>query len=90
MKTKDSYNFATDDQIMVNVIKYIISKRSCTFFYGSKVNFIKALRSYSKTQFSFEKMKELISMNIEPIPKRVELKLPTLKKIELPKLKKIE
>ena len=44
----------------------------------------------SKTQFSFEKMKELISMNIEPIPKRVELKLPTLKKIELPKLKKIE
>ena len=53
LKTKDSYNFATDDQIMVNVIKYIISKRSCTFFYGSKVNFIKALRSYSKTQFSF-------------------------------------
>jgi hypothetical protein len=44
----------------------------------------------SKTQFSFDKMKELLSMIIEVIPKKIELKLPTLKKIELPKLKKIE
>ncbi len=43
----------------------------------------------SKSQFSFEKMKELLSINLEAIPKKVELKLPTLKKIELPKLKKI-
>jgi hypothetical protein len=42
----------------------------------------------SKTQFSFEKMKELLSTNLELIPKKVELKLPSLKKIELPKLKK--
>ena len=44
----------------------------------------------SKTQFSFEKMKDLLSSNLEIIPKKVELKLPTLKKIELPKLKKAE
>jgi hypothetical protein len=42
----------------------------------------------SKTQFSFEKMKELLSINLETIPKKVQLKLPTLKKIELPTLKK--
>jgi hypothetical protein len=44
----------------------------------------------SKTQYSFDKMKELLSANLEIIPKKVELKLPTLKKIELPKLKKAE
>jgi hypothetical protein len=44
----------------------------------------------SKTQFSFDKMKELLSVNLEIVPKKVELKLPALKKIELPKLKKIE
>lgn len=49
----DSYKIANDDQIMINVIKYIISKRSCTFFYGSKVNFTNALREYSGTQFKF-------------------------------------
>jgi len=43
----------------------------------------------SKTQFSFDKMKELLCMNLEVIPKKIELKLPTLKKIELPSLKKI-
>jgi hypothetical protein len=43
----------------------------------------------SKTQFSFEKMKESLCNNLQAIPKQVELKLPTLKKIELPKLKKI-
>ena len=43
----------------------------------------------SKIEFSFEKMKEELSKNLEVIPKKVELKLPTLKKIELPKLKKI-
>ena len=34
-------------------------------------------------------MKELLAVNLELIPKKVQLKLPTLKKIELPKLKKI-
>ena len=48
----------------------------------------------SKTEFSFEKMKEkldkYLTKNVPELPKQVQLKLPTLKKIELPKLKKIE
>ena len=44
----------------------------------------------SKTEFSFEKMKDEVSKYLELVPKKVELKLPTLKKIELPKLKKAE
>jgi hypothetical protein len=48
----------------------------------------------SKTEFSWEKMKdkvdELFTTYIPEFPKQVELKLPTLKKIELPKLQKVE
>jgi hypothetical protein len=44
----------------------------------------------SKTKFSFDVMKDLLSTYLDLIPKKVELKLPALKKIELPKLKKIE
>jgi len=43
----------------------------------------------SKTEFNFDRMKELLSKYLEIIPKKIELKLPTLKKIELPKLKKL-
>ena len=49
----DTSKLATDDQIMVNAIRYIIKKRNCTFYYGSKVNFKKALREYSYTNFKF-------------------------------------
>jgi hypothetical protein len=47
----------------------------------------------SRTQFSYEKMREtvdtLLSQYVPEFPKQVELKLPQLKKIELPKLKKV-
>jgi AAA+ superfamily predicted ATPase len=47
----------------------------------------------SKTEFSWDKMKEkvdeLFTKYIPDIPKQVELKLPKLQKIELPKLQKI-
>jgi hypothetical protein len=43
----------------------------------------------SKTEFSFDKMKEVINQKIESFPKPVELKLPQLKKITLPQLKKV-
>jgi hypothetical protein len=47
----------------------------------------------SKSEFSFEKMKELLGSRLEELvpefPKEVKLELPKLKKIELPKLKKI-
>jgi glycosyltransferase involved in cell wall biosynthesis len=49
---------------------------------------------HSRTNFSFEKMKEqldnILTKNVPEIAKKVELKLPQLKKIELPKLKKVE
>jgi hypothetical protein len=48
----------------------------------------------SKTEFSLEKMTEVLLAKLdkiaETIPKQVALKLPQLKKIELPKLKKVE
>ena len=48
---------------------------------------------YSKTNFSWEKMKEkmndIFSNNIPEFPSEVKLKLPSMKKIELPKLNKI-
>ena len=48
----------------------------------------------SRTNFSWDKMKEkidgLLVQYVPELPKKVELKLPTLKKIDLPKLKKIE
>jgi hypothetical protein len=48
----------------------------------------------SKTEFSWEKMKdkvdELFTKYIPEFPKEVKLQLPKLKKIELPKLQKIE
>jgi glycosyltransferase involved in cell wall biosynthesis len=43
----------------------------------------------SKTQFSFDSMKDSLLKYLELIPKQAQLKLPTLKKIELPTLKKI-
>ena len=47
----------------------------------------------SKTEFSYEKMKELIDKRLTALipefPKEVKIQLPQLKKIELPKLKKI-
>jgi glycosyltransferase involved in cell wall biosynthesis len=48
---------------------------------------------YSKTNFSWELMKEkvdeILDKNIPEFPKEAKLKLPTMKKIELPKLQKI-
>jgi glycosyltransferase involved in cell wall biosynthesis len=48
---------------------------------------------HSKTNFSWDKMKdkidEILTKNIPVFPTQVELKLPQLKKVELPKLQKI-
>tara|TARA_R110001592_G_scaffold26674_8_gene99591 strand:+ start:8038 stop:9354 length:1317 start_codon:yes stop_codon:yes gene_type:complete len=49
---------------------------------------------FSRTNFSFDKMKEqldeILTSSIPDFPKQVELKLPKLNKIKLPKLKKVE
>lgn len=44
----------------------------------------------SRTKFSFDEMKNLLSTYLNKIPKQATLQLPQLKKIELPKLKKVE
>lgn len=43
----------------------------------------------SKTKFSFDEMKKVLSTYVDKIPKQVGLQLPQLKKIELPKLNKV-
>ena len=50
----------------------------------------KRLSHLCKTKFSFEEMKNLLSIYVDKIPKQVGLQLPQLKKIELPKLKKVD
>ena len=49
---------------------------------------------YSKTNFSWDKMKEkidtILTDNIPEFPSEVKLKLPSMKKIEMPKFKKAE
>jgi hypothetical protein len=44
----------------------------------------------SRTKFSFDEMKTVLSNYLDKIPKQVGLQLPQLKKIELPKLKKVD
>ena len=39
-------NKLSDNEIMNNIIQYIIKKRSCAFYYGTKLNFKDALNSY--------------------------------------------
>jgi len=43
-----------------------------------------------KTNFSYEKMKDVLAKYADAVPKQVQLQLPKLNKIELPKLKKVE
>jgi len=54
----------------------------------------KKQKQYSKSNFSFEKMQELISniltKNVPDFPQHLQLVLPNPRKIELPKLKKLE
>jgi len=44
----------------------------------------------SRTKFSFDEMKGLLSTYLDKIPKQTPIQLPQLKKIELPKLKKVD
>ena len=62
--------------------------------YKKYVNLAKRQGYYSRSNFSFDKMREkidtLLSSYAPEFPKQVKLKLPGLKKIELPKKKKIK
>lgn len=61
--------------------------------YKNYIDKAKRQAFYSKTNFSWEKMKEkldnILDSSIPEFPKEVALKLPTIKKIELPKKEKI-
>jgi glycosyltransferase involved in cell wall biosynthesis len=59
--------------------------------YSKKIDLAKKQAYLSRTEFSLEKMGELLDQIFEEkVPKVIPLKLPQLKKIELPKLKKVE
>ena len=60
-------------------------------YYSKCLENSKRQAHHAKTNFSFDKMAEVLDNILEEkVPKQVELKLPQLKKIELPKLKKVE
>lgn len=85
---KESQWFSVDTGQMGAYLKDVFEN------YKNYTEKAKMQSSYSKNNFSFEKMKdkvdELFTKYIPEFPKQVELKLPQLKKIELPKLKKVE
>ena len=50
--TYDKYKYTiSNSQIMNNVIKHIIKRRPCAFYYGKKFNFKNALQSYFNIMF---------------------------------------
>jgi hypothetical protein len=42
----------SDDDIIKNIINYMLKRRSCVFFYGTRLNFKKALDDYFNTDIS--------------------------------------
>lgn len=57
--------------------------------YDKHVELAKRQAHYSKTNFSFEKMREALSLQLDKFPKQAEIKLPQLNRIQLPTLKKV-
>ena len=85
---KDSQWFSVDHSQVGHYLKDVFEN------YKNYTDGAKRQAYKSKTEFSWDKMKEKINQilegNIPEFPKQVQLQLPKLKKIELPKLKKIE
>jgi hypothetical protein len=83
MLLPDSQWFYADEKQAQFYLKDVYEK------YEKYVEKAKRQAHKSKTDFSLDKMKEVVSKYLDLIPKQTELKLPQLKKIELPKLKKV-
>jgi hypothetical protein len=67
------------------------AKKALTDVYEKYSKFVDGAKKQShksKTEYSFDKMKELLDKLTKDYPAVVQMKLPTLKKIELPSLKK--
>jgi hypothetical protein len=57
--------------------------------YDKYVELARKQSHYSRTNFSFEAMKNLLIKYLESVPKQVQIQLPKLNKVELPKLNKV-
>lgn len=57
--------------------------------YDKYVELARKQSHYSRTNFSFEEMKNLLAKHFDAVPKQVQIQLPKLKKVELPKLNKV-
>jgi hypothetical protein len=80
----ESQWFTPNDGEVANAYKSVYE------YYNKHVENSKRQAHYAKTNFSFDKMAEVLNNILETkVPKQVELKLPSLKKLDLPKLKKI-
>jgi hypothetical protein len=80
----ESQWFTPNDGEVANAYKSVYE------YYSKHVENSKRQAHYAKTNFSFDKMAEVLNNILETkVPKQVELKLPSLKKLDLPKLKKI-
>ncbi len=57
--------------------------------YDKYVELARKQSHYSRTNFSFEEMKNSLSKYVNQVPKQVQIQLPKLNKVELPKLNKV-
>jgi hypothetical protein len=57
--------------------------------YDKYVELARKQSHYSRTNFSFEQMKNVLAKHIDAVPKQVQIQLPKLNKVELPKLNKV-
>jgi hypothetical protein len=57
--------------------------------YDKYVELARKQSHYSRTNFNFEEMKNLLVKYFESVPKQVQIQLPKLNKVELPKLNKV-
>jgi len=85
---KEAQWFKPDEGHIGNSLKDIFEKYKEYLVKGKRQG------HYARTNFSYEKMQELVEdildKNIPEFPKQIELKLPKLPKLQLPKLQKIE
>jgi glycosyltransferase involved in cell wall biosynthesis len=80
----ESQWFTPSDSMVADALRNVVND------YKKYSELAKRQAHYAKTNFSFDKMAEVLDNILETkVPKQIELKLPQLKKVELPTLKKI-
>lgn len=84
MILSESHWFSPNISQVTQLLKEVYEK------YSKYHELAKRQSHLTRTRFSFEEMKNLLSIYLDKIPKQATIKLPQLKKIELPKLKKVD